>query len=614
MKRFLIISAVVIASITAVIVCLIAAVPLFVPADELKAALIKRVSASTGREVNIGALKYNIFRGIELGNVSIMEPEGYGKREFIRDNSVILSYNLPAILSGNLVIDKIELDSPYCEIIKEKSGAFNFSSIMAGKAAKKEIPAAASAPVKAEIAAAGEPSAGKAKKPFIKTIIATGISVKNGKFAYADYSGKKASGFAVNNFNLSIEDIIMSAVKPAKVAMDFSAVSGRLIIPVSLKASVKTDLAAMSAVINIESLTAAGTFSTGKISAGTGGDISGNISTSAAVKKVLASLPEGSFKGINFDAAAVNNMEFNFKGNQLIIKDRVNINREHQDGSGRKTVENLGAGIKFSGGVLSCEAVINAYGGVVNFNLLADTVKKKYNAGMAVKNSDIHGFVGDLSVFIPEAGTNGKTLFDEIKQKVYGTLNMNCSFFGNTFSDVPHTIRGGGYCAVTDGKLSSLEMAKNLGTALGIDSLKNDLVFDILSGHFSMSGGKISTDDLKMQSGPDGKSGDIKLAGSGYTTVDSAVDFKAQMDFNPRVASKIGAGFLTLLNIKDASYAYNSDGWLPVDARVYNTIKAQKYDLKQPRMIENIKRNLGKKLREGGLEDAAKKLLQGIFN
>ena len=129
-----------------------------------------------------------------------------------------------------------------------------------------------------------------------------------------------------------------------------------------------------------------------------------------------------------------------------------------------------------------------------------------------------------------------------------------------------------------------------------------------------MAGGKISTDDLKMQSGPDGRSGDIRIAGSGYTTVDGAVDFRAQMDFNPRVASKIGTGFLSLLNIKDASYAYNSDGWLPVDARVYSTIKSQKYDLKQPRMMENIKKNLEKKLREGGLEDAAKKLLKDIFN
>jgi hypothetical protein len=168
-----------------------------------------------------------------------------------------------------------------------------------------------------------------------------------------------------------------------------------------------------------------------------------------------------------------------------------------------------------------------------------------------------------------------------------------------------------------NGKMESLDIAKNLGTALQVDSLKNDIVFDILSADFKMSSGKISTDDLKMSSGPDGKSGDIRLAGAGYTTVDNGVDFKLQMDFNPRVAKSIGTSMLRLFKINDSGYACDSDGWLPLDARIYNTVKNQKYDLSQPRMIANIKRNLGKKLEKEGvktIENRAKQLLNNFFN
>jgi hypothetical protein len=218
---------------------------------------------------------------------------------------------------------------------------------------------------------------------------------------------------------------------------------------------------------------------------------------------------------------------------------------------------------------------------------------------------------------MPRKNPDDKNILDEIKDKVYGTLDMNASFSGTTFNDIPHTIKGTGYFAVTNGKMESLDIAKNLGTALQVDSLKNDIVFDILSADFKMSSGKISTDDLKMSSGPDGKSGDIRLAGAGYTTVDNGVDFKLQMDFNPRVAKSIGTSMLRLFKINDSGYACDSDGWLPLDARIYNTVKNQKYDLSQPRMIANIKRNLGKKLEKEGvktIENRAKQLLNNFFN
>jgi uncharacterized protein involved in outer membrane biogenesis len=545
MKRFLKIFAIVIATMAAVIIGAIASIPLWLPAESLKAMIIKNISSGIGREVEIGSLKYDIIRGIEIKDVTISEPDG--KTSFIRDANMELSYNLFALLGGSLVINKLELDSPYCKIIRVKGGQFNISDMM-GKSA-----------------AAPEP--GRMNKAFLKNIIVTGVYVKNGRIIYDDNSKVKAEETAIDDINLSIEDIVISAVKPVSVKMDCTVSYGRNKYPLSLRSKIKADVAAMSAEIEIERFSAAGTVSNGKISVKSSGDINGNLETTA---------------------------------------DTAHYNK----GMTAKIISS----VKLVGKKLAFSSSMHAYGGDAALVVSADLGKESYVMDASVKNVNIHDLAQELAAFMPQNKTADKTILDEIREKVYGTLDLNASFSGKTFDDMSHTIKGGGYFGVTNGKLMALDAAKNIGAALQVDTLKNDIVFDILSAHFLVSGGRISTNDLKMQSGPDGKSGDIKLSGAGYTTVDGPVDFKLQMDFNPRVAKNIGQSFIRLFGINDAGYAFNSDGWLPIDAKIYNTVKDQKYDLKQSRMMENIKRNLGKKLREGGLEDAAKKLLKGIFD
>gem|GEM_PF-5938729 len=545
MKRFFTILAI-IASLAAVsIIGAIALIPLWLPAENLKVMIIKKISSGIGREVGIGSLKYDIIRGIELKDVSISEPEG--KEIFIKDSDMELSYNLFALLGGSLVVNKLELDSPYCKIIRGKDGKFNFSGMMG----KSQAP----------------PETGGTNRVFLKNIIITGVFIKNGRIVYDDSSKEKSGEAVIDGIDLSVEDIVMGAVKPVSVKMDCTVSYGRNRLPLSFRSKIKADVAAMSAEIEIERLSAAGTLSTGKISVKNAGDISGNLETTA-------------------DPARPN------KG----------------------TTGRIMSSVKLAGKKLALRSSMRAYGGDSALDISVDLGKESYAMDVSVKNVNIHDLAEELSAFAPQNGTADRTILDEIREKVYGTLDLNAVFSGETFGDTAHTMKGGGYFGVTNGKLMALDDAKKIGAALQIDTLKNDIVFDILSAHFLASGGRISTNDLKMQSGPDGKSGDIKLSGAGYTTLDGPVDLKLQMDFNPRVAKNIGQAFLRLFGISDAGYACDSDGWIPVDARIYNTVNDQKYDLKQPRMMENIKRNLGKKLKESGIEDAAKKLLKNIFN
>jgi len=619
MKRFIIITSVIVVVIISAVIGLIASVPIWMPADKLKGMIVEKLSAETGREISIGAMKYDIFRGIMITGLSIMEPARYNKRVFIKDDSVELKYNLFALLTGRLVINRVELDSPYCEIIKEKDGKFNFSDMLKNGGVKKSGEGLErGSKIKPEPVTAA--STAKTAPLFLKNIVVTGIYVKNGKFAYADYTKTKPSGMTIENFNLSIEDIILSAIKPVKMDMDFLLVSGEYRIPVSMRATVKSDLPLMTAEIEIESLSAAGTDSKGKINIAGAGDVKGDITTAVDFKKVMDVLPgstAATFKKTKINMTAVNENNFTFTANELKFTDTLDIIRGAAVSGSGEIPENIRATMEFANGKLAGGTKMKLYGGTVGVDFNADINNKKYGIKAAVKKVNLHGFTGDIIAFMPRKNPDDKNILDEIKDKVYGTLDMNASFSGTTFNDIPHTIKGTGYFAVTNGKMESLDIAKNLGTALQVDSLKNDIVFDILSADFKMSSGKISTDDLKMSSGPDGKSGDIRLAGAGYTTVDNGVDFKLQMDFNPRVAKSIGTSMLRLFKINDSGYACDSDGWLPLDARIYNTVKNQKYALSQPRMIANIKRNLGKKLEKEGvktIENRAKQLLNNFFN
>jgi hypothetical protein len=161
-----------------------------------------------------------------------------------------------------------------------------------------------------------------------------------------------------------------------------------------------------------------------------------------------------------------------------------------------------------------------------------------------------------------------------------------------------------------------LEMGKDLAKKTGISDLGNAIEFDTMSGVFNMASGKIDVKNFRLDKGTDGKAGDIKVKGAGWITVDRALDFKAETDISPKLSKQFEANIAANFKIKDAGYAYDKEGWMPFDFRVYNTIAQKKYDYSQARMMENIKRNLSKKLEEESkkyMEKEGGKLIKKLF-
>ncbi|MCE5300622.1 MAG: AsmA family protein [Spirochaetia bacterium] len=713
MKKVLVTLLVTAAVLAALVIAAAASVPLWLPQDKLKEMLVRQIEDKTGRDAQIASLEFSLFKGIELKGIRLKEAKPDAGRDFIRDDEVLLKYNLFALFTGRLVIHKFELMAPYVSIVRDGAGAYNFSDIVEGLKKPKKQPAA------------GDKAA---KKGFIKDVVITSITVKNGFFSYADHSKPKPLSVTIKDFNLNLEDLILSAVKPVGLYVSCTALYDGYTIPVTLRSNVRPDMVKKQVMVDIENFSVLGISSNGRVKISDFRDISGRIFSTANTKKIIEILPEEAAKkitGLDADIALSNTADFTyiqkklkftdtlaFNGGGITYKEkrvmegltgtvkvddnysmrgsvsmllagsRVKIKAEGTDinsvkngiykfdiyspkfaseyllamfpkkstataktagtavakTAGKKqaiapgvyinieadrvTFKDIEFGktvsaIKFVKGRLYADTSARGYDGTLINYIEADINTEKYSTDVAVKKVKVNRLISDAIAVMPKksADRDKKTLLDDMQDKVYGEFDMKASFSGEGFKKIAETIKGAGNFRVSDGYLKSLETGRDLSKKIGAVFLEKDIPFDELGGDFTMAAGKINVKNFVMQNGPDGSTGDMKVKGNGWMTVDSKLDVKLNIDFSPKVAKQVEQG-IAGAGIKDASYAYEENGWLPFDLRIYNTIKDKKYDYTQKRLINNIKRNLGKKIeKEAGkfLEENAGGLMKNLF-
>lgn len=723
MKKFLKVTAIIIGIAVLLVIAALASVPLWLPVDKIKTLLIDQVREATGRDVELKELKFNILKGLELRGFVMKESERYKKRPFIKDDEIILKYNLLALLKGDLVIDKFQMINPYVEIVREQGGRFNFTDIIEKQAAKKAAAKPAEEPGKKEET---KPAADKKKKSsFIKNVYVTSVMVKNGNFVYADYSKPVATSAKIENFNFDMENLALTALKPTSIAMSCVAKYNNYVIPVSLKSKLSADLKNRKVELKIAPFSIAGIDTTGTITVKAGVQAEGNLTSVSNTKKMLEVLPEDLAQKIKDVSASIdveNNVKFAMNGPILTFKDTLKLSNGEASYKGQKAMEKLKAeftisdkfnlkgsmsmllagqevkvdiegdninnaeesaynvdiyspkfaieylmamlpqkekkaqakasptpkpkmtaaqkkaqakktkqavkkiqsakipgiymnlkadsifyktvhagktisNIRFVDKVLYAETSITAYEGKINNNIVVDVNKESYKIDATISGVNISPFIDDAIVILPkkEVKENQRTILDDMKGKVHGSLGMSAKFNGSTFIDPAHTIKGDGNFAVREGKLTSLQMQQQLAQAFALEFLKNDIDFDILGAEFVMAKGKIDVNNMKLEKGEKGRDGTIRAYGAGYVTVDNELDFTLKTDLNPKAGKELEDAMAARFGIKDASYAYNTDGWMPMDFRVYGTTANKKYDYSQDRLLKNVTRNLTKK-------------------
>ncbi|HDQ26454.1 MAG TPA: AsmA family protein [bacterium] len=349
MKKVLKIFAVITVLFVVVFIGALASIPLWLPFDKVKDYAVKELSEMTGREIGIEKVDFNILKGFEIRGFYIRESKRYGDRMFIKDDYVVLKYNLFALLRRDLVIHQFELNSPYIQVIKETDTRFNFTDIMdtmnARRAAAEKAAVAKGAPVKQKKEAAPVKEKND-KKPPINNIIVTSVKIRNGNFVYVDYSSPQTTSVKIENLNFAMDDLITAAIKPVSISMSCLAIYNEFKIPVSLKSELKGDFLKGLIDIKLNPLSVGGINTTGGINIGAAGAIKGRLVSVSNTKKMFEILPDdlaAKVKDTDASIDVVNTLDFALAKGKPAFKNTLELKNGTLAHKGKKVAEAFSA-------------------------------------------------------------------------------------------------------------------------------------------------------------------------------------------------------------------------------------------------------------------------------
>jgi AsmA protein len=124
MKKFLSIVTVII---VVIIIALLVLVKVYVTPERVKAFVVPTAEKSLNREIHVGEVSINIFKGIGLKNFSIKEADR--KSDFVKCEDFVLKFKLLPLLSKKVIIDQLKLVSPEISVRRDENGRYNFEDI-----------------------------------------------------------------------------------------------------------------------------------------------------------------------------------------------------------------------------------------------------------------------------------------------------------------------------------------------------------------------------------------------------------------------------------------------------------------------------------------------------
>jgi AsmA protein len=138
MKRFLIISGIIVG----VILLVIIAVPLFINVDSFRPDLEKKLSAALNRQVHIGKLDASLLSGgASASDITIADDPAFNKDPFLKAASVKVGVQLmPLIFSKQLKVTSLTIQKPDITLLKNAAGKWNYSTLGATAQTQKTQP------------------------------------------------------------------------------------------------------------------------------------------------------------------------------------------------------------------------------------------------------------------------------------------------------------------------------------------------------------------------------------------------------------------------------------------------------------------------------------------
>jgi AsmA protein len=138
MKKPLVIGGIIVA----VIVVILAILPLLINANSFKPRVQDELTKALGRPVAIGDLDASIYSGgITAKNITIAEDQAFGQQPFIQAQALKIGVEIiPLILSKKVKIQSLTLRSPEVHLLQDQAGKWNFASLGGQKDTKSSHP------------------------------------------------------------------------------------------------------------------------------------------------------------------------------------------------------------------------------------------------------------------------------------------------------------------------------------------------------------------------------------------------------------------------------------------------------------------------------------------
>jgi len=179
-------------------------VPLFIPWDKVKAQAEQKVTEITHHRVTVGAIGFNVFKGIVIKDIRVENAKGFSSEPLLSDQGAVVQYRLLPLLVGKVMIKAVVLEHPTVLVEKAADGTFNFSDMLPAKSA-----AGAALPP----AAKSEEKSAPMKLPL--ELLVSRLAIENATLTYHDLKAKQT--YAIEAFNLEIKNLSLAGITPVNV-------------------------------------------------------------------------------------------------------------------------------------------------------------------------------------------------------------------------------------------------------------------------------------------------------------------------------------------------------------------------------------------------------------
>jgi AsmA protein len=565
---------------------LIAFVHYYLTEERVKSLIIPQAETALGREVAIGDIKIGLLSGITIRDFLIKEADK--TTNFVSTRAFVLSYELLPLLQKKLIISEIRFDEPAVQIVRDKNGKFNFSSLGILSDEKQQSTAAKPKPTAAALPLAltiNQIKLNKAKIIIrdqlneIPTVDATssaklnvslGRSMQDLQFS-GSFDFDAAVAYGTSQTKLNGNGTVSQ--KDLEIVLDTTLDSEQVHAKADVKnyrQSPNATIAISSKSLNIDKLLG--------IVAGLPNTQSDKPQKTKPAKSksgevIAETLPPG-----------------------LVAQGTVQVDKALYKGL---TSDDFRMSFDLAKGILTVkELSAKAYGGKIDSNLTVDL------------NQPDLAYDGKLGLQSVQASGFSSALMQNLKGMFSGSVQSAATFSGagTSWQQLSKVLSADGSFTLTDGNIKGTPVSMSISNLLGLQEL-NNINFKNISGTFKIvEGGKV-----KIKTNLQGA--DLDAEADGIIGLDGSLDLPLTFHLSPALGDKLKS------KTSYAKYLTDEQGATTLHLKLTGNLKNPRPILDMGGVQEQLQKSLEKELikqldrsgQDSGQKTSPENIIKGLF-